>query len=72
MENSSPSEALNPSTEEAENRRFIYSVFWIVLLIAIVWPLGWFIAPIWVTLLAAEAFFPPSTCLLRAMHYEMI
>ncbi|GAX15933.1 hypothetical protein FisN_22Hh217 [Fistulifera solaris] len=37
----------------------VYSVIWIILLFLVVWPLGWFLSPIWIVLLAGEAFLPP-------------
>jgi hypothetical protein len=40
--------------------RMVYSVIWIILLFPVVWPLGWFLSPIWIVLLAGEAFLPPG------------
>lgn len=42
------------------DNRVVYSVIWIILLFLVVWPLGWFLSPIWIVLLAGEAFIPPG------------
>jgi hypothetical protein len=44
-----------------EQRKWGYSIVWGLLFFAVVWPLSWFVAPIWVFLLIGEAFFPPCT-----------
>lgn len=46
---------------QTQKNNFVYMIIWLVLLILVAWPLAWFIAPIWVFLLAFEAVIPQST-----------
>lgn len=58
MENSIMETAQDGDVVTNKENRVVYSVIWILLLFLVVWPLGWFLAPIWIVLLAGEAFIP--------------
>jgi hypothetical protein len=55
---------------QTQKNNVVYMVIWIVLLILVAWPLAWFIAPIWVFLLAFEALIPQGTLIAGVWHDE--
>lgn len=63
------------TTQPDSKQRAVYTVFWIVLLILVAWPLAWLLAPAWIVLLALEAVFPPGTLVLEgslSTHYHHV
>lgn len=46
-----------------EKRNLVYQIIWIVFLMVLVWPLAWTISPVWIVLLALEAFIPQGATL---------
>ena len=51
-----------PASAVPPRERYVYRIFWVLLLVLIAWPLAWFLAPIWIVLMPLEALFPPGEC----------